>query len=133
MYLKRFAAALLAVMLLLGCSLVPAAAVDTPVSNSIISRSTGQLNHRLPANIITPITQALPFSAGDTFTFDCTYTPKSASVDFGYLDSDKVFHYVNRTSGNISESFEFSTTGRYTLAIRNNESYAVTVTGTVKY
>ena len=129
---KRLAAALLSVMLLFSCSFVPAAAAESPSCDAVIARSTGRLNHRLLSGI-TPITSALPFAKGDTITFDCTYSPKSASLDFGIIDSDGVFHYLECTSGSIYKSIKIDEADRYTLAIRNNASYAVTVTGTVRY
>ena len=132
MWCKRLAASLLACMLFLSVSLVPTAAAEVPNGDIVISRSTGRLNHSLSTGI-TLITQALPYVKGDTIKYDCTYTPKSASMDFGYIDSDNVFHYLNYTSGSVNQSFEIARSGQYTLAIRNNESYAVTVMGTVKY
>lgn len=132
MWYKRLAASLLACMLFLSVSLVPTAAAEVTNGDIVISRSTGRLNHSLPTGI-TLITQALPYVKGDTIKYDCTYTPKYTSLDFGYIDSDNVFHYLNYTSGSINQSFEIARTGQYTLAIRNNESYAVTVTGTVRY
>lgn len=132
---KRLAAVLLTCVLLFSCSFIPAAAAEEeiPVSNSAISQVSGRLNHSLPANRVTPITQALYFDKGDIISFVCSYTPKSASLDFGYINSDNVFRYLNCTSGNIDKSIELDVAGQYTLAIRNNESYAVIVTGTVKY
>lgn len=122
-------------MLLFGCSFisVEAADVDAPASNSVISRVSGRLNYSLPSDGITLITQPFSAAKGDTIKYDCTYTPKSASVDFGFIAPDGLFYSLNSTSGSINKSIEVSQTGQFTLAIRNNESYAVTVTGTVKY
>lgn len=133
MYCKRFTAIFLAFMLLLGCALVSAAADEVPSSDIVTPRVSGWLNHSLSANTITKITQALNYAKDDTVTFSGTYTPKSASVDFGIIDSNDVFHYLNCTNGSINKSIKIDTAGQYTLAIRNNASYAVTVTGTVKY
>ncbi len=70
---------------------------------------------------------------GERITYTCVYTPKSASVDFGYVDADGFFHKINSTNGSIDETIEIEELGQYRLAIRNNDSRAVTVTGTVKY
>lgn len=130
---KKLVAAFLSCMLLLSWSLVPTGAAEIPGSDIIMPRVAGSLNNSFPAKLISPITQPFSAAKGDTIKYDCTYTPKSASLDFGYIDSDNVFHYLNYTSGSINQSFEIARTGQYTLAIRNNESYAVTVTGTVRY
>ena len=39
---------------------------------------------------------------------------------------------MNSTSGSIYKAFKVDQTGQYQLAIRDNESFDVTVTGTVK-
>lgn len=132
MWYKRLAASLLACMLFLSVSLVPTAAAEVTNSDIVISRSTGRLNHSLPTGI-TLVTQALPYVKGDTIKYDCTYTPKSASVDFGFIAPDGLFYSLNSTSGSINKSIEVGQTGQFILAIRNNESYVVTVTGTVRY
>lgn len=129
---KQFSTILLACVLLLSCSLIPTSAAERQSSDAITPYVSGRLDHSLKPGT-TPITQALYYVKDDTIKYDCTYTPKSASLDFGYIDSDNIFHYLNYTSGSINQSFKFSRTGQFTLAIRNNESYAVTVTGTVRY
>ncbi len=129
---NRLAVALLAFMLLFSCSFVPASA-NAPGGDIAMPLATGRLEHKLPANLITPISQPISFEKGETIAYNCTYTPKAASLDFGYIDSNNVFHYLNCISGSINKSIEIGQTGQFTLAIRNNESYAVTVTGTVRY
>lgn len=132
---KRFISSLLACMLLFGCYLIPTEAVnaDTFINSGVPLRVSGRLNHKLPANEIILITQSFSAEKGDTIKYDCTYTPKSASVDFGFIAPDDLFYSIKCTSGSINKTIELDVTGQYTLAIRNNESYAVTVTGTVKY
>lgn len=130
---NRLFTALLACMLLFSCSFISAAAAETPGNDIVISRVSGRLNHSFPANTITPIGDSISLDKDETVTYNCTYTPKSASLDFGIIDSNNVFHYLNCTSGSINQSIKIDTAGQYTLAIRNNESYAVTVTGTVRY
>ncbi len=131
--MRRFLGVLLACVLALGCAAFPVSAAELPDDSFVIARVSGQLNHRLPANGITPITQPVSLGKNESVTYNCTYLPKSASLDFGYIDSDGVFYYLNCTSGSFNKSLSAGEDGQYTLAIRNNESYAVTVTGTVKY
>lgn len=108
------------------------AAASVPGSGIAMPLATGRLDHRLPANLITPISQPISFEKGETIAYNCTYTPKSASVDFGYIAPDGLFYSLNSTNGSFNQSFKVSQTGQYTLAIRSNESCAVTVTGTVR-
>lgn len=130
---KRVWSILLACALAFGCVVLPVSAAEIPESSLVISRVSGRLNHNIPANTIVRLTNEVSIDKGETVSYNCTYTPKSASVDFGYIDSNGVFHYLNCTSGSIEKSFELARAGQYTLAIRNNASYAVTVTGTVRY
>ena len=131
--MRRFLGVLLACVLALGCAAFPVSAAELPDDSFVIARVSGQLNHRLPANGITPITQPVSLGKNESVTYNCTYLPKSASLDFGYIDSDYAFQYLNCTSGSIYKALEATKSGQYTIAIRNNEDYAVTVKGTIKY
>lgn len=133
MKFKRLILVPLFCLLLLGSSFVPTMATDISSNSTVILRASGRLDHSFSANSITPLGQQFSLDMDEIVAFNCTYTPKSASMDFGYIDSNNVFHYLNCTSGSIEKSFELARAGQYTLAIRNNASYAVTVTGTVRY
>lgn len=131
--MKRVWSILLACALAFSCVILPANATDISEPSSVISRVSGRLDHNIPAKTTACLTNEISLDKDETVTYNCTYTPKSASVDFGIIDSNGVFHYLNCTSGSINKSIKINTAGQYTLAIRNNESYAVTVTGTVRY
>ncbi len=130
---KQLISALLACMLVFSCSFIPATAVEAYSTDIVMPRVVGQLNHSISAGGITPVGQSFSAAKGDTIKYDCTYTPKSASVDFGYIAPNGLFYSLNSTSGSINKSIIVGQTGQFTLAIRNNESYAVTVTGTIRY
>ena len=78
-------------------------------------------------------TTSFSLEAGETITINASYSPASASVDFGYLDPDGRFHFVNVTGGGVNYTFEVEERGSYTLAIRNNSSQTVSVSGTINY
>ena len=130
---RRFAATLLAFMLIFSSAVIPIHTVSALGDSSGVARVSGRLDHSIAANTIVPIDSEFVAAKGDRVSFDCTYTPKYSSMDFGYLDSDYAFHYLNCVNGKIYAAISFPKSGRYTLAIRNNEDYAVTVTGTVRY
>lgn len=131
--MKRLWGVLLACVLTVSCTVLPANAVGPSDAPPAVSRISGQLNHRIPANNIGYIGGEIFLDRGESITYTCVYTPKSASVDFGYVDADGFFHIINSTNGSIDETIEIEELGQYRLAIRNNDSRAVTVTGTVKY
>lgn len=61
------------------------------------------------------------------------YTPASASMDFGLIDSDGTFYPVRANNGSINQTIRIDLRGNYTFAIRNNSSYTVNVFGFVNY
>lgn len=131
--MKRFLNILLACVLVSSCAIFQASAVEYPEGRLVISRASGRLDHSIPSKTTMYLGDDFYLDKDEIISYDCTYTPKSASVDFGIVDSSGVFHYLNCTSGSINKSIKIDTAGQYTLAIRNNEDYAVTVKGTVKY
>lgn len=130
--MRRLLGALLACVLALGCSALPAYAVEASDEPPAIARVTGRIDQLIPAGM-TVYLDEFTLAAGDTIRYDCIYTPRSASVDFDYIGPDGKFQYKPCTSGSINRTFLADTAGTYTLAIRNNSSYTVTVTGTVRY
>lgn len=130
---KRIWGVLLTCVLIFSYAVIPAGAVETPSNDVSILRISERLEQSIAANTLVTLDEWISLAKGDTVKYDCTYTPRSASLDFGVIDSSGVFHYINRTNGSINQAIEITKNGQYTLAIRNNASYAVTVTGTVKY
>lgn len=133
MRLKRLGVALLVCMMVFSFAAAPVNAASEPGDSSVVMRFTGEINHSISANTIAPINDIVYLKKDNKVSFNCTYTPKYSSMDFGYIDSDNVFHYMNCVNGSIDLSVIVAKTGQYTLAIRNNEDYAVTVKGTIKY
>lgn len=130
---KRLWAALLACTLAFSCAIVPADATGTTDGKEVIVRATGQINHTIPANTLISVEDWISLDKGEQVRFNCAYVSKSASVDFGLIDADNVFHYQRCTSGSISQSIKIEEAGQYIVAIRNNESYDITVTGNIRY
>ena len=79
------------------------------------------------------LSTAFYLAAGETVTISASYTPKNASVDFGLIDKDNTFHYINTTSGSINETIRVPLNGNYFFAIKNNSGTSITVTGTINY
>lgn len=133
MRLRKLLASVLICTLIFSCSTMFAGAAEVSSEAVVSPRITISLNHEISANTIVPVNDWFYLRSGDTIKYDCTYTPKSASVDFGCIDADGVFYYLNCTSGSISKSIEANQRGQYMLAIRNNSSRSIIVTGSVKY
>lgn len=103
------------------------------LTDVIGSRAYGSIGTTISANSAVTVGDALSLDAGETVTFDCTYSPTTASMDFGLIAPNGRFYYINATNGSIDQAIRVSERGTYTVAISNNASYAVTVTGTVRY
>ena len=70
--------------------------------------------------------------AGDTVRINASYSP-DGSVDFGLVDEDGAFHYINVKNGSIDKTIRVSERGKYKFQVRNNTSVAVKVCGFVRY
>ena len=66
-------------------------------------------------------------------TIKATYSPFSASVDFGLIAPDGLFYGLNTTTGSFDRSIEVTQRGHYYLAVRNNSSSVISVSGYVNY
>ena len=98
-----------------------------------VSRASGQFSMTVSANKLKRANSSFSLDAGEVVTINASYAPASASVDFGLIDSDDVFHYINVKNGSINQGITIETRGQYTLAIRNNSSSEIDVSGFVSY
>lgn len=102
-------------------------------SGGMSARASAKIDVTLSANQAAAADSDFPLGVNDTVTLDCTYTPSSASIDFGLIAPDGYFYYINSTSGSIHRAIQVSERGYYTLAVRNNSSFSVSVVGYVNY
>lgn len=138
MWMKRIAAVFFACLALTGilCTSVGAANLEEyffTVKTEISPRASGSFNMSIPARTKAVADSDFPLAAGETVTIKASYSPFSASVDFGLIAPDGKFHYFNVTDGSIDETIEVDESGYYTLQVRNNSSETVKVSGFVKY
>ncbi|MGM9600470.1 MAG: hypothetical protein ACI3W5_02635 [Faecousia sp.] len=140
MRLKRMICIALACMLIIGTIIIPANAIEAEntapesgIANLAISRATGSFSMTIPAKSKALADSSFPMAAGETVTIKASYAPFDASVDFGLVDSDGVFHYFNITNGSIDKTIGIENSGKYTLQVRNNSNKEVSVSGFVNY
>ena len=74
-----------------------------------------------------------PLEANETVTISASYSPNSASMDFGLVAPDGYFYYINVNKGNINKTIRVDERGNYMLAVRNNSDDIVSVVGYVNY
>lgn len=132
---KRFGILLLSGLLTVGCLTAPAGAVVTsePPAETAITRATGQFEITIHANSCMTMADSFILNSGDVISFDCTYTPRDASIKFGIIAPDGLFYGLNGSNGSIHKSIRVNQHGTYTLAIWNKSDVSVTVKGSVEY
>ena len=134
MWMRKQLSLALACALALSCLWVSAgAAVVTPEPELVVARATGRFSQDIPANTIVQTSVKLPLERGETVTIRAVYSPESADVDFGLVDPDGLFHYINVTDGSVDTSIEVDQRGTYTFAICNNSSFSISVSGYINY
>ena len=87
----------------------------------------------LPGETLAVTSSDFPLEVGETVTINAVYSPQSASVDFGLIAPDGLFYPFRAESGRFNETIKVGQRGSYTLAIRNNSSYDISVSGFVVY
>jgi len=132
---RRFFSLLLSFLLVVGSLALPAGAVVTsePESETVITRATGRFEATFPANTLMNVGDSFILNSGDIVSYDCSYTPRDASIEFGYIGPDGLFYGLSGYKGSINKGIRVNQYGTYTLAIWNESDEAVYVWGTVNY
>ena len=130
MGMKRYLCLLFACIAIFSC--IPAQAVAADIGEQATEiaepRATGEFDFEISAK-----STSFPMEYGETVTITASYSPASASVDFGLIDSDGLFYPVRGSNGSINQTIRIDLRGTYTFAVRNNSSYKVSVSGFVNY
>ena len=92
----------------------------------------GYFYETVSAGKIKKLGSAILLQIGEIVNFNATYSLRDASVDFGVVDSNNVFTYLNETTGSIDDGVTIPESGEYTPAIRNNSSESIYVSGSVE-
>lgn len=137
---KKLFCMLLSCILLVGVISTSANAAEATTASlkvfgddSISPLATGSFNWTIPAKTNARGDIVFPLAAGETVTIKASYSPFSASVDFGIIAPDGSYYAFNVTSGSIDKTVQVSESGDYTLQIRNNSSTEIEVSGFVNY
>lgn len=111
MQTKRRLSMVLCCMLLVSMISLPASAAEIQATTQEISFddfispcATGSFNWTIPAKTKAQGDIVFPLAAGETVTIKASYSPFSASVDFGLVAPDGTFYYFNITNGSIDKT-----------------------------
>lgn len=134
MKLKKFLCMMLTLVVFTSCFGVSAAAATAPGSDAPITvLATGKFDMDVAGNTAVKAGSSFPLEVGEVVTIKATYSPFSASVDFGLIAPDGLFYGLNTTTGSFDNAIEVTQRGYYTLAVRNNSSSTISVSGYVNY
>ena len=140
MRVKRIICMVLACVAIVGAVSVPASAAEIEITalenftdKLIAPFATRSFNMSIPAKSKVIANSSFPLAAWETVTIKASYSPFSASVDFGLVDSQGTFYYFNVTDGSVDKTIQVEESGDYTLQIRNNSNVEVKVSGFVNH
>lgn len=134
MRLKQFFCMMMAVVAMLSCFSVSAAASHTnPEVETQSMYASGRFDMDVPGKTTVKAKSSFPLEIGEVVTIKATYSPFSASVDFGLIAPDGLFYSLNTKTGSFDEAIEVTQRGYYTLAVRNNSDDEIHVSGHVNY
>ena len=136
MQLKKKLSLILACVVSICCLNIGAVAAETPWDNNFIEITQGTMRATKTFEVTVSAhgnANANAKEAGETVRIRGIYSPEDASMDFGLIDSEGVFHYVNVKDGSIDQTFKISESDTYRLGIRNNSGKTVKVSGFVRY
>ena len=100
---KKFFCTVLVLVSILSCFCVTAGAVEVStegtdeyyVLDTVSVRATGPINMSIPANAKLRADTSFPMEVGDTVIINASYSPRTASVDFGLVGPDGKFHFTS--------------------------------------
>lgn len=97
------------------------------------TRATNRVNTDIQPDSIVRVGTPLSMEADELITINCTYSPRTADVDFGLITPRNTFIFVEGEDGDCNQTIQVSQTGNYYFAVRNNSSRPVEVLGYVYY
>lgn len=133
MILKRIFCLMLVCVISIGSLGMEAGAVQVEAESATIERASGRFSLEVYKNEVVAADTSFPLEVGETVTINAVYSPRSASVDFGLIAPDGLFYPVRAKNGRFDETIEVNQRGYYTLAIRNNSDFDISVSGFVTY
>lgn len=135
MKMKKTFCLLTALAVSFGCLAMNAGAAETETKTCslVIERASGRFSMDIGKQSTATADKSFPLEIGETVTINASYSPRSASVDFGLIAPDGYFYYLSGENGSFNETIKVDQRGNYTLAVRNNSNFEISVSGLVNY
>ena len=115
--MRRLLCMVLTGAVMIGCLCTGTGAVDESnvvskeyeTTGTAIIRATRNLDWTIKANGTVVADTSFTMSAGETVWIRANYSPENASLDFGLVDSNEKFHYINVAA--LTRRLRFRKTG----------------------
>ena len=133
---KRFFVAMLVLALMVSCFGMDVSAkgeIQDEYDSFVAARAMGKFDMEVPGNTTVKASTSFALEVGEVVTIKAAYSPFSASVDFGLIAPDGLFYGLNTATGSFDKAIKVNQRGNYTLAVRNNSSVTISVSGYVNY
>ena len=98
-----------------------------------VPRATTRVDVTVQSHSLASIGTPLSMEADELVRINCTFSPRTADVDFGLITPRNTFIHVGGENGLCSQTIRINESGTYYFAVRNNSNYAVEVLGYVYY
>ena len=116
------------------CIMSPAAlAANGTGSGDVGIYATSSIRFDVQPNSSAISRTSMPMEVGETVVIKAAYTPFSANIRIGIVDSDDQFYYVTISGGDVDVEITISERGNYRLAVQNLSSSLISLSGYVNY
>lgn len=105
---KKLICLVMTLAVAVSCFGVSAVATEvTLYSDDFLSvQAMGKFDMDVPANSAVKANSSFPLEVGEVVTIKATYSPFSASVDFGVIAPDGLFYGLNTTTGSFDDAIK---------------------------
>ena len=121
----------------IGTKVMPFEELSVEVVDSMsipsMTRATSRIEWNISPDTVMKADTAYSLEADEIVTINCTYSSRTANLDFGFITQDDTFHFTSGSNGSIKTNIQIDKTGKYYFAVRNNENETVEVLGYVYY
>ena len=136
--MRRTICVVLAVLMIFGnpCMTYAAQMPITNIQNDndvYAGRATRYFSMGVKANGRSIVNEELSVDVGETIRINATYSPANAEIQIGLVDEDGQFRYVRVTGGDVNITIQISEQGYYRLAVKNNSTNVVNISGYIYY
>lgn len=133
MKLRKLICILLVVSAIMCCMSPSAVAVNGNENESAGVYSTASIRFDVQPQSSAISRNIMSLDVGEKVVITAGYTPFSASLEVGILDSDDQFYYMVFTGGNVDMEITITKRGNYRLAVYNTSANTVSMSGYVNY